>query len=167
MPSSSMNQPVAYRAGLHLFVVVGIFAALFIGIGIAVAGKRGDWTMLAGAAGVFAVLFGVVGYLRWEIGPDGFAYRSVMTNRYIAYDQIEKGRFVTIVVNDVETRNAVFELQLKDGSTMKVSLRSFPVRAAGHLFDNFERSGIPVDEPQTGAARRMFDQIEAARASGP
>jgi hypothetical protein len=162
MSTLPLKQPVVFRAGRHLYVIVGIFAALFVGIGVAAGGKSGDWAMAAGAVGIFGTLLGAVGYLRWEFNTEGFAYRSIMRNRYVAYDQIERGRFLSIVTEGAE-RGAYFEVVLKDGSTMKLSLRSFAVQAAGLLFSVFERLNIPIDEPQTRATRRMFDQIVKAR----
>lgn len=79
---------VVFRTGIHLFIIIGIFASLFLGLGIAIAIKKGDWTFLGVAGGATAVLFSLLGYLKLEIREDGLSYRNLSTNRSIDFVDI-------------------------------------------------------------------------------
>ena len=71
------------RAGMHLFLIVSIFASLFLGLGLSIAIKRGDWTFLVGAGVGSLVVFLLLSHLKLEIREAGFTYRnlSVRTTR--------------------------------------------------------------------------------------
>jgi hypothetical protein len=164
MAEASSEGRAVYRAGLHLFVIVGIFAAFFIALGVVIAVKRSDGTFLAVAGGGTAVLFLLLCWLRLEIRPDGFTYRNLSMNRAVAFADVERAYFETLTADVAPQGVATFWVGLRDGKAIKVNLRTFPIRAAALLFTALERHGIPIDVPNTWAAQRMARQIREEQA---
>jgi hypothetical protein len=155
---------VVFRAGLHLFILVGLLCALFLGLGVAVGARRGDWTFLAvvgaGALAVFLLPLA----LRLEVRPDAFAYRNLSGSRTVPFGEVERAYFETVRADAAPQGVAAFWVQLRGGKALKVNLRTFPVRAAALLFAALERHGVPIEVPDSGAAKRMYRQIREEKA---
>jgi hypothetical protein len=77
MSRGSATGARVYRAGIHLYAVVGVFALLFVTMEVFIAVKRGDWTFFAVVVGGSVVLFLLLQVLRLEVSPDGFKYRNL------------------------------------------------------------------------------------------
>jgi hypothetical protein len=164
MAENTSEQQVVFRAGRHLYVIVGIFASLFIALGVLIVLTKGDWTFAAVAGGGTLVLFSLLSYLKLEIREDGFTYRNLSTNRSVEFADIETAYVETIRADVAPQGVAAFWVRLKDEKAMKINLRTFPIRAAALLFTALERQGIPIDVPDTWAAQRMARQIREEQA---
>jgi hypothetical protein len=150
---------VVFRAGLHLYVLVGLLVSLFIGLGIAVAIRREDWTFLAVAGGGAVVLFLLLLVLRLEVRHEEFAYRNLSGSRTVPFTDIERAYFETVHADAAPQGVAVFWVEVRGGKRVKVNLRTFPIRAAALLFATLERHGVPIQVPDTWAAKRMNRQV--------
>jgi hypothetical protein len=153
-----------YRAGIHLFAVVGVFTSLFAVLGLFIAVKKGDWTFLAVVVGVAAVLFLLLQVLRLEVGPSGFRYRNLSGSREVAFADVGRAYFEVVRAKNAPQGVAAFWVERRDGERVKVNLRTFPVEAAAVLFTALEAYGIQIEVPDAWATRRMAEQVRAAQA---
>ncbi len=154
-----------YRVGIHLLVVVGIFASLLAALGVFIALKKGDWTFLGIIIAVAAVLFlYLLQVPRLEVGPAGFKYRNLSGSREVAFADIGRAYFEVVRAQYAPQGVAVFWVERRDGGLVKVNLRTFPVEAAAVLFTALESHGIQIEVPDAWATRRMAEQVRAAQA---
>jgi hypothetical protein len=160
----SFTSPLAFRAGRHLYAVIGVFVSLFSALGALIVVKRGDWTFLAVV--VAAALFLLLQVLRLQVGFDGFKYRNLSGSREVAFAEV--GRAYMDVVRSQHSPQGVarFWIERRDGRRVKVNLRTFPVQAAASLFTALEAHDIQIEVPDEWAARRMVEQIRAKRRCG-
>jgi hypothetical protein len=84
----SFTSPLTFRAGGHLYAVIGVFVSLFAALGALIVVKRGDWTFLAVVVGVAAALFLLLQVLRLQVGFDGFKYRNLSGSREVAFAEV-------------------------------------------------------------------------------
>ncbi|MCE9530463.1 MAG: hypothetical protein K8T89_04930 [Planctomycetes bacterium] len=150
--------------GAHLLVVVGIFAALFAGLGAFIAVKKGDWSyfgIIVAAAAFFFILLQV---LRLEIGPKGFKYRNLSGSREVAFADVGRAYIEVLRAKNAPQGAAGFWVEQRDGSRVKVNLRTFPIEAAAVLFTALESHGVQIEVPDLWAARQMAEQVRAAQA---
>lgn len=158
-------EPQSFRAGTHLYVVVGGFATLFAAVSIFAAIKQGDWTLPAAVVGGTAVAFGALQVLRLEVGPDGFKYRNLSGSRGVEFAEVSRAYFEIVTANGVSV--AAFWVDRSSGKRVKVNLRTFPIRAAAVLFPALEARGIAIEVPDHRGTRRARDQVRAAQAELP
>jgi hypothetical protein len=160
----SSTSPLIFRAGVHLYAVIGVFVLLFAALGAFIVVKRGDWTYLAVVVGAAAVLFLLLQLLRLEVGSDGFKYRNLSGSREIAFTEVRRA-YIDVVRSEYAPQGAArFWIERRDGGRVKVNLRTFPVRAAAILFTALEAHATQIEVPEEWAARRMVQQVRAAQA---
>jgi len=154
----------SFRAGRHLLVVVGLFTLFFLGLTLAVFLKTGTWGPLLVVLVVLAGLWGLLGSLRLDISPSGFATHGWLGSRHFAFAQI-RGACIDVEYGTKAPQGvAVFRVQPRQGPSVKVGVRVFPVEAAVLLLTALEAHGIALDVPDEWAARRMHQQIRDAQA---
>ena len=153
-----------YGVGIHLLVVVGIFASALAALGVFIALKKGDWTFLGVVVAVAAVVFLLLQVPRLEVGPAGFKYRNLSGSREVAFADIGRAYFEVVRAQYAPQGVAVFWVERRDGGRVKVNLRTFPVEAAAVLFTALESPGIQIEVPDAWATRRMAEQVRAAQA---
>lgn len=160
-----------FRAGLHLFVLIGLLVGLFLGVGTAIVVTKGDWTFLAAVGGMAVVLFSLLLVLKLEVRQAEFQYRNLSGSRTVAFADVERAYFETLRADVAPQGVAVFWVQPRKGRRVKVNLRTFPIRAATTLFSALERHGVAIEVPDGWAAQRMARQIreeqERLKAVGP
>lgn len=153
-----------YRVGIHLLIVVGVFVSLFAALGFAIALKSGDWTFLAVIAAVAAVSFLLSQVLRLEVRRDGFTYRNLSGSREVTFLDVRRAYIEAVRANAAPQGVGVFWVERRDGTRVKVNLRTFSIRAAAALFTALEMQGIPIEVPELWAARRLADQVRVEQA---
>jgi hypothetical protein len=161
MTTKASEPELVFRAGTHLYFIIGIFASLFLALGVLIAIKTNEWAFLAVVGGGTAVLYALVSYLKLVIRENGFTYRNLSMNRSVEFAEIIKACFETVHARAAPQGAAAFWVHLGDGTAMKINLRMFPIRAAAVLFSTLERHGISIEVPDTWAAQRMAGQIRA------
>ena len=155
----------AFRADRRLYVVIGLFTSFFAVLFLFVTIKRPErWPILAGVCGATVALFLCPSRLRLEITPDTFHYRNLSTSRTEKFSDIDRAYFQTIHSTHTPGGVAAFWIRPKQGKPVKVNLRTFPIEAAAVLFAALDEHGIPIDVPDTWAARRMARQIRECQA---
>lgn len=167
MGDESPAKSQTFRAGGHLYIVIGILSILFVGLGVAIGVSRGNWTFLAVAAAAATVLFLLLQVLRLEVGPAGFKYRNLSGSREVAYADVSRAYFEVVRAEGAPRPAVAFWVDRRVGGRVKVNLRTFPIRAAAALFTALETHGISVEVPDEPEAHRVNDQIKAARAEQP
>jgi hypothetical protein len=153
-----------YRVGIHLLVVVGIFAGLFAALGVFLAVKKGNWTVLAIVVAFAAVLFLLLQLQRLEIGGTSFKYRNLSGSREVTFADVGRAYFEVVRAKNAPQGVARFWIERRDGSRVKINLRVFPVEAAAVLFTALESHDVEIEVPDAWAARRAADQVRAAQA---
>jgi hypothetical protein len=164
MGRESSTSPRVYRVGIHLVVVLCIFASLFGALGLFTGAKRGDWTFLVIGVGIPAVLILLLQVLRLEITLDGFKYRNLSGSREVAFKDVSRAYFEVVQAVKAPQGVAIFWVERRDGKRVKINLRTFNIEAAAVLFNGLEAHGIEIGVPAEWAARRMADQVRAAQA---
>lgn len=167
MPDDARNVTFTYRAGVHLYVLIGIPATILFAIAVAAGVRTGDWKMAAVVVATVAVWFALLAILKLEIRTDGFRYRNLTGVRSIQFADIEYAYFVTLRSSHTPQGVASFWVRSRSGAATKVNLRTFPIRAAAVLFAALDAHQIPIQVPDTWAARRMAKQIRDAQAKLP
>jgi hypothetical protein len=152
-----------FRAGTHVFVLVGVAATFFMALALAAGIRSGDWSFAAALAAVIVLWLGLLSILKLEIRPDGFTYRNLSGIRSVEFADVEIAYFKTIVMNGMPAA-AAFWVRLRDGKGIKINLRTFSVRAAAVLLSALDAHEIPIRVPDTWPARRMAGQIRDVQA---
>lgn len=163
MDAESSTSSVVYRAGIHLFVIVGVFASLFATLGLFIAVKQGDWTFLAVVVCGTVVLFLLLGVLKLEISLAGFKYRNLSGTRDVAFREVSRAFFEVVSADVAPQGVAAFWVERRNGTRVKVNLRTFAVDAAAALFTALEKQGIPIEVPDHSAAQRAAAQVQEAQ----
>ena len=153
-----------YRVGVHLLVVVGVFASFFVALGIAMVVKREDWTPLMLVVGATVVLILLLRVLRLEVRSDGFKYRNLSGSREVLFAAVVRAYIEVVRAGSAPQGAGVFWVERRDGGRVKVNLRTFPIQAAAILFTGLESHGIQIEVPDEWAARRLVDQVRAEQA---
>jgi hypothetical protein len=153
-----------YRASIHLLIILGIFALIFLAFGIVIGVNNGNWTVTVVIVLVFAVLHLLLQVLRLEISATGFRYRNLRGSHEIMFKNVARAYIEVIRAKNVPQGAAVFWVEPQNGRKLKINLRTFPIQAAADLFTALELHGIKVDVPDAWAARRMAEQVRAAQA---
>jgi hypothetical protein len=162
MTNELLKEPLIYRNNPRLYVVIGFFASIFIVGGFVIGFRRGDWSFLAQMAGATAVLFLLLRVLRLEIRTDGFKYRNLTGSRKVEFADVSRAYLNVVRAEAVPQGVAVFWVERKDGSKVKINLRTFPVEAAAILVTALESHGIHVEVPDASAAQQFEKQVRAA-----
>lgn len=152
-----------FRAGAHMLVVMGVFCALFMALAIGSGAKNGDWKPTAVVAAVSVAWFALQSVLRLEIGPVGLSYRNLSGSWSVEYERIQRASIEVVRPRSAPQGVATFWLQLRDGKRRKINLRTFSIEAAGALFAALESHQVQVETSDEWAARRLADQVRAAR----
>jgi hypothetical protein len=164
---SAIIVPRTFRVGVHLWVVVGVFAALFIGLGAMVYSKRGDGGFLAIAVGATVLACGMLATLRLRIDRQACTESGLFGSTTVRYADVARAYFEVTRAAKAPQGVAMFYLQPRGGVPVKLSLRVYPVQAAALLFAALEAQGIAIDVPDEWAAQRMEKQIRAAMRARP
>jgi hypothetical protein len=147
-----------------LLAVVGIFITLFAVLGIFIGVQRADWMFLSVVVTAAAVFFLLLQVLRLEIAPTGFKYRNLSGSREVAFADVGRAYIEVVRAESAPQGAAIFWVERRNGSRMKVNLHTFPVEAAAVLFLALEANGIRIEVPDAWAAGRMAQQVRAAQA---
>jgi hypothetical protein len=102
---------------------------------------------------VTAFALASLAWLRLEIGPRGIRYRTVAGTRALAFDEIERAYFETVVNRAAPNGLHIFFVKPKAGKALRVDLRALRAGAAPRLLATLERHGIPLTLPGTAAAQ--------------
>lgn len=164
MEESLSTETRCYRVGIHLLVVLGVFATLLATLGIFIWLRRGDWKFLGIVVVTSFLLFFLLQLLRLEIASTWFKYRNLTGSRKVDFTDIGRAYFEVLNTHKSPQGVAVFWVERRDGSRMKINLRTFPVEASAVLFNALESHGIQIEVPDAWSVRRTVDQIRAAQA---
>jgi hypothetical protein len=164
MESESRNESRVYHAGINQLVLIGILTLFFVALGIYNVAKSHDWSPLCVCLVAMTALFALQLVLRMEIGPTGFKYRNLSGAREIKYADVNRAYFDVIHASNAPQGVAAFFVERRDGTRVKINIRTFSVRAAADLFTKLESHGIQIEVPDAWAARRTVQQVRAAQA---
>ena len=149
MWGKSSTGSAVYRAGAHLFAVVGVFTALFAALGVLLAVQKGNWTFLVVVVVVTAVLFLLLQVLRLEVAPTGFRYRNLSGSRDVAFGDIGRAYLEVVRAKNAPQGVAAFWVERRDGG--RVKLRA--ALADGRPLRRADAAGHRA-RPRTAAGRR-------------
>jgi hypothetical protein len=148
----------------NLYIPVGLLATLFLAIFIGVARKEGNWIPVYITVGIVVALLLMFQLIRFQIGPDGFVYRTPLTSTTIDFADLSRGYFGVTYTGKTPQGVGKFCVETKDGKTFDLKLRIYTIKAAAALFDELDHHGIPIEVPDLWAANRMVNEIRRAQA---
>lgn len=155
---SGENAVFSFRGDARLYIIVSVWASLFIVLGAAITIKSPDqWSFLAIPIGGLVAFFAGLSYLRFEIGRDYFYYRNLSGSRRFRFSDLERAYFRPL--RGAASVGASFWAQPKGGRPSQINLWTFPIEAAARLFGALDRFGIPVEIPDVWGCQRMAAQI--------
>ena len=146
-----MGSRQQFGPGTNLIVFVGVVACLFVVVSLIAGLTKGDWSVLGlavvGSTGAFLLL----SIIKLDIRSDGIIYRNLSGKRTAIFVNVDRASWDRI--------GPFLHLRQRTGSSIKINLRTLPVRAAAILFDRLEHYRIPMEGPYTRISIRMLDEI--------
>lgn len=153
-----------FRVDPRLLGIVAIAPGFFLILGALIVVKNGQWGLLNFALGTGVLLYFLLRSLRLEVSEGGLQYTSVFGSTRVQFGQV--ARAYISVARDVKAPQGVafFWIQQRGAEPLKINIRLFPIRASALVFSALEAHGVQVSVPGQWAAKRMHEQILAARA---
>ena len=145
------------------YVVIGVIYLVVGGIGLLAGLVKGEWTGFSITSAIALSFLAALWRARLQVEPPSIVYQTLFSRREIAYADIADAFFETVRSGFAPQGAAKFFLRLKNGKTLGINLRLFPIETAALLFQHLEARHIPLAAPATWAARRMHDQIQECR----
>jgi hypothetical protein len=146
-----MGSRQQFGPGTNLVVFVGVVASLFVVVSLIPGLTKGDWRVLGlalvGATGAIVLLR----IIKLDIRSDGIIYRNLSGKRTAVFVSVDSASW--------DRLGPFLRLHQRTGSSIKINLRTLPVRAVAILFDRLEHYGIPMEGPYTWTSMRMLDEI--------
>lgn len=160
----SVRSQKSFRIDPPLLGIIAIAPAFFLGLGALIVVKNGQWGPLNFALGTTVLLYFMLSSFRLKISENGLQYTSLFGSTSVQFGQVS--RAYISVARDIKAPQGVafFWIQQRGAEPLKINIRIFPLHASAMIFSALDAHGVPVHVPGQWAARRMHEQIRAARA---
>lgn len=152
-----------FKAGRHVYAVVGVFSTFFVVLGGLVAFKTGDQALLLMSVGAFLALLLLLRILKLEIGEKEIFYRNLSGSHRIGFETIVRAYVDVLQTGHTPQGAPRFWIETSEGTHVKVNLRTFPIRAAALLFTLLQSHDIRIDVVNQWSAQRFVKQIREAQ----